>query len=71
VLRQARVVFHLGAHFAWGLSLEHSRAVNVEGAKRVALLAAEQKSRLVMIGGYMLKIMNICCASELILVIRS
>jgi nucleoside-diphosphate-sugar epimerase len=29
--------------------------VNVEGAKRVALLAAEQKSRLVMIGGYMLK----------------
>jgi nucleoside-diphosphate-sugar epimerase len=35
--------------------VEHSRAVNVEGAKRVALLAAEQKSRLVMIGGYMLK----------------
>ncbi|MDR2297052.1 MAG: SDR family oxidoreductase [Comamonas sp.] len=55
VLKQSRVVFHLGAHFAWGLSLEHSRAVNVEGAKRVALLAAEQKSRLVMIGGYMLK----------------
>ncbi len=42
-LRQARVVFHLGAHFAWGLSLEQSRAVNVEGAKRVALLAVEQK----------------------------
>ncbi|MBS3018409.1 hypothetical protein DJFAAGMI_01141 [Comamonas sp. PE63] len=55
VLKQSRVVFHLGAHFAWGLSLEHSRAVNVEGAKRVALLAAGQKSRLVMIGGYMLK----------------
>ena len=55
VLKQARVVFHLGAHFAWGLSLEHSRAVNVEGAKRVALLAAEQNSRLVTIGGYMLK----------------
>jgi len=55
VLRQARVVFHLGAHFAWGLSLEHARAVNVGGAKRVALLAAEQNSRLVMIGGYMLK----------------
>ncbi|MDD1147880.1 SDR family oxidoreductase [Pseudomonas sp. TNT2022 ID357] len=54
-LRQARVVFHLGAHFAWGLSLEQSRAVNVEGAKRVALLAVEQNSRLVMIGGYMLK----------------
>ena len=55
VLRHASVIFHLGAHFAWGLSVEHSRAVNVEGAKRVALLAAEQKSRLVMIGGYMLK----------------
>ncbi|MCD9568969.1 SDR family oxidoreductase [Pseudomonas protegens] len=54
-LRQARVVFHLGAHFAWGLTLEQSRAVNVEGAKRVALLAAEQNSRLVMIGGYMLQ----------------
>jgi len=54
VLRHASVIFHLGAHFAWGLSVEHSRAVNVEGAKRVALLAAEQ-SRLVMIGGYMLK----------------
>lgn len=54
-LRRAKVVFHLGAHFAWGLSVEHSRAVNVEGAKRVAQLAAEQKSRLVMIGGYMLK----------------
>src|SRR5256885_16569166 len=30
-------------------------AVNVEGARRVAQLAAEQESRLVMIGGYMLK----------------
>ena len=55
VQRRARVMFHLGAHFAWGLSVEHARAVNVEGAKRVALLAAEQNSRLVMIGGYMLK----------------
>lgn len=54
VLRRASVIFHLGAHFAWGLSMEQSRAVNVEGAKRVALLAAEPKSRLVMIGGYML-----------------
>ncbi|MBT9263366.1 SDR family oxidoreductase [Pseudomonas sp. MG-9] len=54
-LQHASVIFHLGAHFAWGLSVEHSRAVNVEGAKRVALLAAEQNSRLVMIGGYMLK----------------
>ncbi|CAB5711908.1 short chain dehydrogenase [Delftia tsuruhatensis] len=55
VVRQAEAVFHLGAHFAWGLSMEHSRAVNVEGARRVALLAAEQDSRLVMTGGYMLK----------------
>ncbi|MGN8275061.1 SDR family oxidoreductase [Pseudomonas sp. SMN5] len=55
VLRRVKVVFHLGAHFAWGLSLGQARAVNVEGAKRVALLAAEQQNRLVMIGGYMLK----------------
>lgn len=55
LLRQAAVVFHLGAHFAWGLTVEQSRAVNVQGAKRVALLAAEQHSRMVMIGGYMLK----------------
>ncbi|MBB1612851.1 NAD-dependent dehydratase [Pseudomonas sp. UMC65] len=55
LLRHARIVFHLGAHFAWGLSLAQSRAVNVAGAKRVALLAAEQNSRLVMIGGYMLQ----------------
>ncbi|MFK0089641.1 SDR family oxidoreductase [Pseudomonas sp. NPDC090755] len=55
VVRHASVVFHLGAQFAWGLSLQQSRAVNVEGAKRVALLAAEQNSRLVLIGGYMLK----------------
>ncbi|MEX5503747.1 SDR family oxidoreductase [Pseudomonas putida] len=55
VLKHASVIFHLGAHFAWGLSPEHARAVNVEGAKRVALLAAEQNSRLLMIGGYMLK----------------
>jgi nucleoside-diphosphate-sugar epimerase len=54
-LKNAKAVFHLGAHFAWGLSPEHARAVNVEGARRVALLAAEQKSRLVMVGGYMLR----------------
>ncbi|MHA3737199.1 SDR family oxidoreductase [Pseudomonas sp. Eth.TT006] len=55
VLRQAGVVFHLGAHFAWGLSAAQARAVNVEGAKRVAALAAEQHSRMVMLGGFMLK----------------
>ncbi|WP_327437775.1 SDR family oxidoreductase [Pseudomonas donghuensis] len=55
VLRRARIVFHLGAQFAWGLSLQQSRAVNVEGSRQVALLAAEQNSRLVLIGGYMLK----------------
>lgn len=55
VLKHAGVLFHLGAQFAWGLSMEQARAVNVEGAKRVALLAAEQNSRLVMIGGFMLK----------------
>lgn len=54
-LRRASVVFHLGASFAWGLPVEQARAMNVEGARRVALLSAEQNSRLVMIGGYMLK----------------
>lgn len=55
LLRQASIVFHLGVQFTWGLTLQQSRAVNVEGARQVALLAAEQKSRLVTVGGYMLK----------------
>lgn len=54
-ISEARIVFHLGIQFAWGLSLEQARLVNVEGAKRVAQLASEQKSRLLMIGGYMLQ----------------
>ncbi|WP_079202984.1 SDR family oxidoreductase [Pseudomonas sp. CC6-YY-74] len=53
-LEQAAVVFHLGAQFAWGLSIEQARKVNVEGALAVAELAASQGSRLVMVGGYML-----------------
>lgn len=51
---QAAVVFHLGAQFAWGLSVEQARAVNVEGALAVAELAASQGSRLLLVGGYML-----------------
>lgn len=54
VVAQASVVFHLGVQFAWGLSLEQARAVNVDGARRVAHLACEHNSRLLMIGGYML-----------------
>lgn len=54
-VQRARVVFHLGAQFAWGLSLAQARAVNVEGALRVAELAARQGSRLLMVGGYMLE----------------
>lgn len=53
-VRQASVVFHLGAQFAWGLSVEQARAVNVEGALAVAELAASQGSRLLLVGGYML-----------------
>lgn len=53
-VRQATVVFHLGAQFAWGLSVEQARAVNVEGALAVAELAASQGSRLLMAGGFML-----------------
>ena len=53
-LRRAAVVFHLGVQFAWGLSAEQARAVNVEGALAVAELAAGQGSRLLMVGGFML-----------------
>lgn len=53
-VRHAAVVFHLGAQFAWGLSLEQARQVNVGGALSVAELAAEQGSLLLMVGGFML-----------------
>ncbi|WAC43287.1 SDR family oxidoreductase [Pseudomonas sp. SL4(2022)] len=53
-VRQAAVVFHLGVQFAWGLSLAQARQVNVEGAIQVAELAAQQGSRLLMVGGFML-----------------
>lgn len=51
----ASVVFHLAAQFAWGLPLDQARAVNVDGALAVARLAASQRSRLLMVGGYMLQ----------------
>lgn len=51
----AAVVFHLAAQFSWGLTMERARAVNVQGALRVARLAASQRSRLLMVGGYMLQ----------------
>ena len=53
-VRQAAVVFHLGVQFAWGLSVAQARQVNVEGALQVAELAAQQGSRLLMVGGFML-----------------
>lgn len=53
-VRQADVVFHLGAQFAWGLAAEQARRVNVEGALAVAELAAQQGSPLLMVGGFML-----------------
>ncbi|MES2820963.1 MAG: SDR family oxidoreductase [Pseudomonadota bacterium] len=54
-VQQAAVVFHLGAQFAWGLSMAQARAVNLDGALAVARLAADQGSRLLMVGGYMLE----------------
>ena len=53
-VRQAAVVFHLGAQFAWGLAAEQARRVNVEGALAVAELAASRGSRLLIVGGFML-----------------
>lgn len=51
----ATVVFHLAAQFTWGLTMERARAINVQGALRVARLAASQHSRLLMVGGFMLQ----------------
>jgi nucleoside-diphosphate-sugar epimerase len=53
-VREAGVVFHLGAHFAWRLPMQQARAVNVEGALQVADLAAATDARLLMVGGFML-----------------
>ena len=36
-IRQAAVVFHLGAQFAWGMAAEQARRVNVAGALAVAV----------------------------------
>jgi dihydroflavonol-4-reductase len=55
LVAQAKVLFHLGAQFAWGLSLEQARAVNVNGALGVAQLAAKQGSRLLLVSGFMLE----------------
>ncbi|MFV3327652.1 SDR family oxidoreductase [Pseudomonas sp. NY15372] len=49
------VVFHLAAQFSWGLTMEQARAINVQGALRVARLAASQRVRLLMVGGFMLQ----------------
>lgn len=51
----AAVFFHLAAQFTWGLTMEQARAVNVQGALRVARLAASQDIRLLMVGGYMVQ----------------
>lgn len=53
--QSAAAVFHLGAHFAWRLPLQQARSVNVEGALRVADLAAAADARLLMVGGFMLR----------------
>lgn len=51
----ASVIFHLAAQFSWGLTVEHARAVNVQGALNVARLAASLRGRLLMVGGFMLQ----------------
>lgn len=51
----AAVVFHLAAQFTWGLTMERARTVNVQGALNVARLAASQRIRLLMVGGFMLQ----------------
>lgn len=50
---QVEVVFHLGARFAWNLSVEEARQTNVEGGNAVADLAARIGARLVIVGGFM------------------
>ena len=52
---QAAVAFHLGAQFAWRLPVSRARTVNVEGTRQVAELAAASGSRLLMVGGFMLR----------------
>lgn len=54
----AAVFFHLAAQFSWGLTAERARTVNVQGALRVARLAASQRIRLLMVGGFMLQNLN-------------
>ncbi|UMZ09514.1 SDR family oxidoreductase [Pseudomonas sp. MPFS] len=54
-LASVSVVFHLAAQFSWGLTMDAARAVNVQGALRVARLAASQRIRLLMVGGFMLQ----------------
>lgn len=51
----ASIVFNLAAQFSWGLTLERARAINVQGALNVARLAADMRSRLIMVGGFMLQ----------------
>jgi dihydroflavonol-4-reductase len=53
-LARAKHVFHLGARFAWGLSLTEARRTNVAGSLAVVDLAASMPAleRLVLVGGY-------------------
>lgn len=51
---EATLVFHLAALFGWGLTTVQARQVNVTGALEVAELAAQQGSRMLLVGGFML-----------------
>lgn len=47
------IVFHLGARFAWNLSVAEARSTNVQGGLAVADLASRVGARLVIVGGFM------------------
>lgn len=50
-----QAIVHLGARFAWNMPADLARTTNVQGARAVVKLAAEQHCRLVMISGFMLE----------------
>lgn len=50
---QVDIIFHLGARFAWNLSVAEARSTNVQGGNAVADLASRVGARLVIVGGFM------------------
>lgn len=50
----AGLIIHLGALFGWGMAPSMARAVNADGAVRLAQMALHQHARMVMVSGFML-----------------